>query len=336
MGTATWQHCTGGLACTGESCAGNQHTGLRGIVCQHLPRLPQHRPLLSTSPSAPATAAVGPFCCQLRGVREHQCQALLPRLKPVPVPGSTQRSGSFGSPSPARLCRDWSCSGAGPSRRLPGLRPGGPHQLPPVPAAGAGLCSVQGSRLLRPSLGAKTHLNTLRSAGRWSPGPERAAPALLAPSLPHTTSLCSGTLGGARGARAKQTLPNAAGHSRGTGRPRAGPWWPLTEMPSQRVAPSARASATQLLKCPRAGTISLGCISLGAGSQLGQEERLAGSPWALPGAAGWQGLAPRPCPWEQSPPRGQLQSRRLGALQRQPGRRQRLLSNQTDPYLGSS
>lgn len=79
-------------------------------------------------------------------------------------------------------------------------------------------------------------------------------------------------------------------------------------------SPTAGATAIQLPKCPRAGSTSLGCISLGAGSWLREEERLAGSLRALRGAMGWRGLAARPCPWEQSPPQGWLPSPRLGAL----------------------
>lgn len=215
-GTAVWHHCTRDWLAPGKVVPG---VGTQG--CQHLPRLPQRRPLLSTSPSAPAAAAVGPFCCQLLGVRDDQCQASLPALNPVSVLGSTQRSGSSGSPSPARLCGGRSCSRAGPSRCLPGLESGGSTSAPACPnrrrwapsrsAASLGLRYVQ-----------KKHLNALRSAGRWSLGPEHAAPALLALSPLHNTSLCSGTLGGACGARAQQALPDAAGHSRGIVRLRAG------------------------------------------------------------------------------------------------------------------
>lgn len=50
-------------------------------------------------------------------------------------------------------------------------------------------------------------------------------------------------------------------------------------------SPTAGATAIQLPKCPCAGSTSLGCISLGAGSWLGEEERLAGS---LRAGGGWQ------------------------------------------------
>lgn len=337
MGTATQLQ---GPACTRESCAGDKHTGLRGIARQHLPRFPQHRPLLSTIPSAPATAAVGPFCCQL--VRDQRGSAL------GIAPGAETRVWR-----PAQQLVWLTLARSAPrGLELLGLGPGGPHQLGPggphqplpVPTADAGLCSLQGRHLLRRPLCAKKPILILQ---------DLLADGALGPSMqPRRCSTVTAArhellLSSAQGTPQCQSRANTSQHNRaqqkhrlparrslvaahGDGQPARG----CKKTPSAG-SPTAGATAIQVPKCPRAGSTSLGCISLGAGSWLGEEERLAGSLRTLLGAAGWRGLAARPCPWEQSPPQGWLPSPRLGALQRQPGRRRRLLSNQTDHYLGS-
>lgn len=205
-------------------------------------------------------------------------------------------------------------------RSLPELGPRGSHQPLLVPAAGFRLCSAQGRHLLRPLLSANKPSSCSRCAGRWS--------LAMALSLLHNRSLCSGASRGPQGAGAEQTLPNTAEMSAG----QAGACRPLTEIPSQPggakralvlVAPSSNPDPCRE-HLPRLHFSSSGI----------QEEPLAGSPWALLGLQTGGGST-RPH-WEWSPPWGLLPSCRSGALQRQPRRRQRLFSNQTDPYLGSS
>lgn len=132
----------------------------------------------------------------------------------------------------------------------------------------------------------------------------------------------------------QQTLPNVARHSRGIGHLHVGAWWPLTEMPSQgggaaghgvQVTPSAGGSAAAVPKCLCVRSMSLGFISLGAERQLREQERVAGTggwrPVLVPGSRAHLGMGTVT----------QVASTAKAAREAA-----RVLSNQTDPYLGSS